>query len=68
MIAIHPEFVVDDKNEKKAVLLPFAEWQQIMEELEELEDIRSFDEAKSRTSDPVPFEAVVERIERGESP
>ena len=68
MVAIHPEFVVDEKNEKKAVVLPFAEWQQIMEELEELEDIRSFDEAKSRTSDPVPFEAVVERIERGESP
>ncbi len=68
MVAIHPEFVIGEKNEKKAVMLPFAEWQQIMEELEELEDIRSLDEAKSQPSDPVPFESVVKRIERGESP
>ena len=68
MVAIHPEFVIGEKNEKKAVMLPFAEWQQIMEELEELEDIRSFDEAKSKPSDAVPFESVAIRIERGESP
>jgi hypothetical protein len=57
----------DGGNQEKAVVLPFAEWQQIAEELEELEDIRSFDEAKSEPSDPVPFEDV-RRIERGESP
>ena len=68
MVAIHPEFVIDEKNEKKAVMLPFAEWQQVMEELEELDDIRSFDEAKSRPSDTVPFEEVAKKIERGESP
>lgn len=67
MVAIHPEFVVDEKNEKKAVMLPFAEWQQIMEELEELDDIRSFDEAKTQPSNPVPFEDVAKKIERGES-
>jgi len=68
MVAIHPEFVIDEKNEKKAVMLPFAEWQQVMEELEELDDIRSFDEAKSRPSDTVPFEEVAKKIERRESP
>lgn len=68
MVAIHPEFVIDEKNEKTAVMLPFAEWQQIIEELEELEDIRSFDEAKAQPSDAVPFEAVAKRMERGESP
>lgn len=68
MVAIHPEFVVDEKNKKKAVLLPFAEWQHIMEELEELEDIRAFDEAKSMPSDAVPFEDAARKIERGEAP
>ena len=66
MVAIHPEFVVDEKNAKKAVMLPFAEWQQVVEELEELEDIRSFDEAKSQPSDSIPFESVAKRIERGD--
>ena len=40
MVALHPEFVVDKKAAKKAVILPFAEWQRLMEEIEELEDIR----------------------------
>lgn len=65
MVAIHPEFVVDDKNAKKAVMLPLAEWQQVIEELEELDDIRAFDEVKSLPSDPVPFEAIVKSMERG---
>ena len=37
MVALHPEFVVDKKAAKKAVILPFAEWQRLMEEIEELE-------------------------------
>jgi PHD/YefM family antitoxin component YafN of YafNO toxin-antitoxin module len=48
MVAMHPEFLVDKNNERKAVVLPFAEWQQILDELEELEDIRAFDEAKAQ--------------------
>jgi hypothetical protein len=68
MVAIHPEFLVDEQNERKAVVLPFAEWQMIVEELEELDDIRSYDAAKSQPSDPMPFEDAVKKIERGESP
>jgi len=67
VVAIHPEFVIDEKNEKKAVMLPFSEWQQVMKELEELDDIRSFDEAKSHPSDPLPFEEVARKIDRGET-
>jgi len=66
MIAIHPEYVVDDKNRKRAVVLPVAEWQQLMEELEELEDIRAYDEAKAQPSEPVPFKDAVRQIQSGE--
>ena len=62
MVALHPEFVVDEKAEKKAVLVPFAEWQRLMEEMEELEDIRAYDKAKAERDDPVPFEEAVRRI------
>ena len=67
MIAIHPEYVVDDKNRKKAVVLPFSEWEQLMEELEELEDIRAYDEAKAQPSEPIPFEDAVREVQSGES-
>jgi len=66
MVAMHPEFLVDKNNQRKAVVLPLAEWQQILDELEELEDIRAFDEAKAQGSDPVPLDEVVRKIERGE--
>ena len=57
MIALHPEFGVIGKAEKKAVLLPIAEWKRLMEDMEELEDIRAYDKAKAEPADaPVPFD------------
>jgi PHD/YefM family antitoxin component YafN of YafNO toxin-antitoxin module len=63
MLALHPEFVVNDKAEKKAVLLPFSEWQRLMEDVEELEDIRAYDKAKAKHEGSVPFEEAVQRIQ-----
>lgn len=63
MIALHPEFVVNEKAKKKAVLLPIAEWKRLMEDMEELEDIRAYDNAKAASNDAaVPFEQAVRQI------
>lgn len=62
MVALPPEFVVDGKAEKKAVLLPIAEWKRLMAEIEELEDIRAYDRAKAEGGEAVPFEAAVRQI------
>ena len=59
MIQVHPQYVVDEKKQCKAVLLPTEEWGKI---LEELDDIRAYDEAKSGSQDTVPFEQAVRRI------
>ena len=66
MIVIHPEYVVDDKNRKKVVVLPLSEWEQLMKELDELDDIRAYDQAKAQPSDPIPFEDAVLEIQSGE--
>jgi PHD/YefM family antitoxin component YafN of YafNO toxin-antitoxin module len=55
---------VDDKGEKVAVILPVAVYQKIIDELEELEDIRAFDEAKTSGEPLIPFEEVLERVEK----
>ena len=50
MVTLHPEFVFDEQQHRKAVLLPVAEWDQIVDELEELDDIRAYDAAKAGTT------------------
>ena len=56
MTAFHPQYVVDEDSRRKAVLLPVTEWELIVEELEELEDIRAYDQAKAGSLESVPFE------------
>ena len=65
MLKVHPEFVVDKGQKMKAVLLPYDEWQNIVEEMEELDDIRAYDEGKAQPSDPVPFDTAVKEIRQG---
>ena len=65
MITVHEEYLVDEAGNRRAVVLPLAAWQQIKEELEELEDIRAYDEAKAQPSEPVPFEQAIREIHEG---
>lgn len=46
MITINPQYINDAKGVKALVVLPVEEFDALMEELEELEDIRLYDEAK----------------------
>ncbi len=45
MLTVHPQFIKDSAG-KKLVVLPKKEFDAIMEELDEIEDIRLYDEAK----------------------
>ncbi len=65
MVSVHPEYVVDENKHPKAVLLPVSEWEQVMSELEELDDIRSYDKAKSSLQDSIPFDRAVREIQEG---
>ena len=62
MQKIHEEFLTDESGNKKAVVVPISEWQQIKEDLEELDDIRAYDKAKSKPSEPVPFDKAIKEI------
>lgn len=67
MVSLHPEYVVDDQHRRKAVLLPVDEWEQVVDELEELEDIRLYDAAKEQAGEALPFEQAIEEIDRDRS-
>lgn len=64
MANIHPEYVVDEKQRRKAVLLPLSEWNRILEDLEELDDIRAYDRAKAGSQESIPFEQAVREIRK----
>lgn len=50
MLTIHPQYINDANGNKSLVVLPAAEFDIIMEELEDIEDIRLYDEAKKEDS------------------
>ncbi|MEW6265818.1 MAG: hypothetical protein AB1641_22320 [Thermodesulfobacteriota bacterium] len=66
VIQLHEQYLVDEAGARKAVLVPIEEWKRILDNLEELEDIRAYDEAKCQPSEPIPFEQAVREIHRGD--
>ena len=64
MVTVHPEYIVDEQQHRRAVLLPVEEWEQIVAELEELDDIRAYASAKAENSGTVPFEQAVREIQQ----
>ncbi len=62
MITINPQFIKDTAG-KKLVVLPAKQFKSIMEELEELEDIKRYDAAKKRKQIFVDADAAFKQIE-----
>lgn len=46
MITVNPQYIKGTDGQPSWVVLPVQEFESIMEELEELDDIRLYDEAK----------------------
>ena len=62
MIALDPNYVMDTKQRRKSVVLSVPEWNRIIRELEELDDIRAYDAAKHMSGETVSFEQAVAEI------
>jgi len=57
------QFLTNEKGEKIAVVISIEEYEKLLDELEELQAIRDFEEAKASGETPVPFDEAVARIE-----
>jgi PHD/YefM family antitoxin component YafN of YafNO toxin-antitoxin module len=44
---VSARYVVDENGKRVSVILPVEEYERMLEELEELEDLRLYDEAKA---------------------
>jgi PHD/YefM family antitoxin component YafN of YafNO toxin-antitoxin module len=62
MITIHPQYIKDTAG-KKLVVIPAKQFDSMMEELEELEDIKRYDAAKKRKQKFVDADKAFKQIE-----
>jgi PHD/YefM family antitoxin component YafN of YafNO toxin-antitoxin module len=62
MITVNPQYIKDTAG-KKLVVLSEKQFNDIMEELEELEDIKRYDAAKKRKQSFVDAETAFKQIE-----
>jgi hypothetical protein len=63
MQTLNPQYVTDNTGKKISVILPIKDYKAILEELEELEDIKLFDDVKRSNKVSVPIDKAFEIIE-----
>jgi len=63
---LHPQYVKGEHDEPLGVFLTVSEFQSILDELEELEDIKAADAFESRKDKEfVPFRQALDEINNG---
>ncbi len=62
-------YIVDENGKRVSVILDIEDYRRMVEELEDLEDIRLYDEAKAEIeregSEPIPLEQAMREIREG---
>jgi PHD/YefM family antitoxin component YafN of YafNO toxin-antitoxin module len=59
-----PRYITDKKGKKLSVVISIDEYNQMIEELEELEDIRLYDAVKAKKEKSIPFEQYLQQRSR----
>ena len=65
MGAVRQQFIEDSQGNRIAVLMPIDQYNKMMEQLEEINDIRAYDAAKAQDDEIIPFDQAVREIEKG---
>lgn len=58
------QYILDREGKPAYVVLDAAEYERMVEELEERADIRAYDEAKASGETPIDFEQAIAEIEK----
>jgi hypothetical protein len=64
MSAFKENFIVDENGARVGVVLDIADYRKLLEDLEELDAIRAYDEAKASGDEAIPFEEAIAEIEQ----
>jgi PHD/YefM family antitoxin component YafN of YafNO toxin-antitoxin module len=58
-----PQYITDNSGKKISVVIPIKDFKAMMEDLEELEDIKLYDKAKKSTEPSIPLNEAFKIIE-----
>lgn len=64
MGALRQQFIEDKQGNKIAVLMPIDQYNKMLEQLEEIDDIRAYDAAKAQKDEIISFDQAVAEIEK----
>jgi PHD/YefM family antitoxin component YafN of YafNO toxin-antitoxin module len=65
---VEARYIVDENGKRTGVILSVEEYERLIEELEELEDVRAFDEAKAareKGDEVIPLDQAMREIREG---
>jgi hypothetical protein len=57
------QYITDTRGRKVSVILPINDYREILEKLEELEDIKAYDESVSENEESISAEQAFSEIE-----
>ena len=57
-IVAKAQLVVDSTGERKAALVDYETWEEILESLEDLEDLREISRIRESGEEPIPLEQM----------
>ena len=58
-----PQFIVDESGNRTGVILDMQSYAQLLEAMEDLDDIRAYDEAETEGGEPIPLDQALKEIE-----
>ena len=64
MPKVKPRYLVDENGQRVSVILDIKEYEKLLADLEELQDVRAYDEAMASDEEAIPPEQAFEGIER----
>ncbi|MGI4790821.1 MAG: hypothetical protein ACRYFS_18475 [Janthinobacterium lividum] len=64
MVSVQEQYLTDREGKRVGVVLDLEQFQRILEDLEELEDIRAYDIAKASGNEAILFDQAVAEIEQ----
>jgi hypothetical protein len=63
MLTINPKYITDQEGKKLSVVLSIEEFESMVEHLEDLEDVRLYDQVKESNEPSLPLDKAFELIE-----
>jgi hypothetical protein len=58
------QFVTDENGVRVAVMLDIKEYEELLDDLEDLQAVREYEEAKASGEIPIPLEQAIDEIRR----